>query len=424
MNEFETTLKGIGESVEKVGEAVTETQKGLDAMKHDVQESEKAAHESIKGMQKQLDELMEAQKSTFKGENKERAALEGKYTKIWLDFLATGEQKRRASLNELFGEYKDALASAHEANGEYAKAAEIKELSTDKLQEGGAIVPVGIATKIVEKQRDFSPIRQYATVERTSTTSLVIPGEGDDFAFEWVGEREARSDTDTGTFTDVDIPVHEASAIVPVTRKMLVNAAFDMENFIVRKAADRIARGEANAFVIGDGVKKPRGFMTYTSGTTDGAVQQVTGSTSTALVHEDLTLLKAPVRGAYRANGRYFFNRFTEALLENLEDGNGRPLFNDGNVANGITPTLKNYPFALLDDMDGADESTLALTAGDLVMLYGDMARFYNIVDHASAMVMVRDIYTTPGKIKLRFEKMVGGGVVDFRAATILKVKA
>ena len=57
------------------------------------------------------------------------------------------------------------------------------------------------------------------------------------------------------------IPVHEQFAQPKATQKMLDDAGFDIESWIQRKVADKLSRTENTAFVSGNGVKKPKGFL-------------------------------------------------------------------------------------------------------------------------------------------------------------------
>lgn len=414
-------VKGIAEAVSKQSVATKEVEASVEAGAKEM----KGIHDSVKEQQEKLDNLtVEMQKGGAKGEFKERAKLEIAYNQKFGDFMcgrATSEE-----LKSITNEYKAALIEVATKKGDFATVNELKSFATDKLATGGALVPVQMANAIVEKQRDFSDIRKHASVERSDTNGLIFPGEAADFGFAWVGERENRSTDDAGEFYDVEIPIMEARAKVGITNKMRMNSAFDMDSYITRKAAQRLSRGEGLAYTTGNGDKKPKGFMTYAAGAEDGQVRQISTATSNLIIQEDLTDLKTPLRAVYRQNAKYFMNRFTEGAIEKLDDTEGNPLYNRGDLAKGIPSAIKGYPTQLLDDMDGANETTGAFADNALVMLYGDMREFYTIVDHTTSMLMFIDPYTgsDDGKVFFRFHKFTGGGVTNFEAANILKIKA
>ena len=55
---------------------------------------------------------------------------------------------------------------------------------------------------------------------------------------------------------------------------MLDDASMDIEAWLAKKIADKLTRVENASFVVGDGNKKPRGFLTYPDLTTPGTFQQ------------------------------------------------------------------------------------------------------------------------------------------------------
>jgi HK97 family phage major capsid protein len=49
------------------------------------------------------------------------------------------------------------------------------------------------------------------------------------------------------------------------SQRLLDDSAFDIEGWLAERIADRFARAEAAAFIHGDGVDKPRGFLDHTA---------------------------------------------------------------------------------------------------------------------------------------------------------------
>ena len=47
------------------------------------------------------------------------------------------------------------------------------------------------------------------------------------------------------------------------SQRLLDDSAFDIEGWLAGRIADKFARSEADAFINGDGVDKPKGFLTY-----------------------------------------------------------------------------------------------------------------------------------------------------------------
>ena len=70
------------------------------------------------------------------------------------------------------------------------------------------------------------------------------------------------TETDTPQIERITIPLHELSALPKASQRLLDDSAFDIEGWLAGRIADKFARAEAAAFVNGDGVDKPRGFLT------------------------------------------------------------------------------------------------------------------------------------------------------------------
>ena len=68
----------------------------------------------------------------------------------------------------------------------------------------------------------------------------------------------------------ISIPLHELSAMPKASQRLLEDSAFDVEGWLAGRIADRFAKAEAAAFVSGDGVDKPMGFLAHGSGSLAG----------------------------------------------------------------------------------------------------------------------------------------------------------
>lgn len=298
---------------------------------------------------------------------------------------------------------------------------ERKALSVGSDPEGGYVVYPDMSGQIVQKVFETSPMRAYASIQTISTDALEGIFDLNEASFGWVEETESRSETNTPDIGRWRIPVHEMYAFPFATQKLLDDAAIDMENWLSMKVADKFARAEADAFVNGSGVGQPRGFLTYSDGTTlPGTIEQfdtgVNGAYAAAPDGGDVLIdalygLKAP----YRANATWFMNRATTKLTRKLKDSDGAYLWSPG-IAAGQPATLLGYPVAAFEDMP--DPAT-----GSLSVAVGDMRAAYQIVDRIGIRVL-RDALTNKPYIGLYTVKRVGGDVVNFEAVKLVKFQA
>lgn len=298
---------------------------------------------------------------------------------------------------------------------------EHKALSVGTDPDGGYVVYPDMSGRIVQRVFETSPMRAYATVQTISSDALEGLYDLDETGASWVGETESRAETDTPQIGRYRIPAHELSAKPQATQKLLDDAAINMEAWLSAKVADKFARTEAAAFVTGNGINKPRGFLTYTDGTTlPGTIEQfdtgVNGAFAAAPSGGDILIsalygLKAP----YRANAVWAMNRATTTLTRKLKDSDGSYLWSPG-IAAGQPATILGYPVASFEDMP--DPAT-----GSLSIAVGDWREAYTIVDRIGIRVL-RDPYSSKPYIQFYTTKRVGGDVVNFEAMKIVAFKA
>lgn len=139
-------------------------------------------------------------------------------------------------------------------------AEETKTLRVSDDTAGGYLAPADFSTEIVKQLVQFSPVRQAASVGSTSSSSVILPKRTGRPTGQWEGELEESSETES-TYGQLEIPIHEAKCYVDVSNKLLEDAAVDIEAEVSGDLAEEFGRLEGVAFVNGNGVKKPMGFM-------------------------------------------------------------------------------------------------------------------------------------------------------------------
>ena len=84
----------------------------------------------------------------------------------------------------------------------------------------------------------------------------------------WVGETSVDEDTDTPEVQMHRIPLTEIQACPKATQRVIDDASMDIETWLIEKLVDKFGRAEGEAFVTGDGILRPRGFLTYPTAAT------------------------------------------------------------------------------------------------------------------------------------------------------------
>jgi HK97 family phage major capsid protein len=203
--------------------------------------------------------------------------------------------RRTASGAELkvAGDSPELKAAFHE----YARSGdpgELKALSVNYDPQGGYLVNPEMSSRIVTRIFETSPLRTVATVMETTKDAVEFIRDTDEVDANWADETTARSETDTADLGKIRIPVHDLHAQPRATQKQLDDSDISIEEWLSGKAADKFRRKENAAFVTGNGIAKPRGFITYPTSSSDddtrawGTLQYVaSGSTSGFPIYED-----------------------------------------------------------------------------------------------------------------------------------------
>lgn len=317
--------------------------------------------------------------------------------------------------------YKSALDTYLRKDDRGLSADEVKALSVGTDPDGGYVVHPDMSGRIVQKVFETSPMRAYASIQVISTDALEGLFDLNEASSGWVGETDARSETNTPELGKWRIPVHELYAKPKATQKLLDDASINMEQWLANKVSEKFARDEASAFVNGNGVNKPRGFLTYASGTTlPGTIERfdtgANGAFAAAPSGGDV-LINAlyGLKQQYRANATWFMNRATLKLARKLKDSDGAYLWSPG-IAAGQPATMLGYPVASFEDMPDPATDSLSIAVGD-------MREAYQIVDRLGIRTL-RDPYSAKPYVEFYTTKRVGGDVVNFEAIKLIEFTA
>lgn len=337
----------------------------------------------------------------------------------WVNMVA----KSRGTRVEQFGasdldSYKSAFVHFLRKGEEIMGADERKALSVGTDPDGGYVVHPDLSGQIVTKVFETSPMRAYASIQVISTDALEGLFDLEEASSGWVGETDARSETGTPQLGKWRIPVHELYAKPKATQKILDDAEINLEAWLAGKVSEKFARDEAAAFVAGNGINKPRGFLSYADGTTlPGTIERInTGANGAfaAAPNGGDALIDAlyGLKAQYRANATWFMNRATTKLARKLKDSDGAYLWSPG-IAAGQPATLLGYPVAAFEDMP--DPAT-----GSLSIAVGDMRAAYQIVDRVGIRTL-RDPFSAKPYVEFYTTKRVGGDVTNFEAIKLIE---
>ncbi|GGB21463.1 phage capsid protein [Sphingomonas metalli] len=231
---------------------------------------------------------------------------------------------------------------------------------------GGYLVPAGWGGQLLEALAMFGGMRDVATVFSTAGGNPLPWPTVDETAAEGeiVPENVAAADSDV-TFGTTQIGAYKySSKVVTIPFELLQDQGpgIDVEAFVRRALAMRIARITNRHFTLGDGVGKPQGLVTAAPVGRAG----LTGS-ATSVSPDDLIFLEHSVDPAYRSlpGVGWMFHDSTLRDLKRLKDNDGRPLWLPGYTAKE-PDTFLRYKYTINQHMPVMAASAKSILFGDL----------------------------------------------------------
>lgn len=317
----------------------------------------------------------------------------------------------------------DAYLRAGEDAALRALPLEGKGMTTGILADGGYLVDPQTSDRIMGVLRAASSIRAVATVAEVEAGVYDVLVDHTDIGAGWTAESGSVAETDTPQIERISIPLHELSASPKASQRLLDDSAFDIESWLAERIADRFIRAENAAFVNGDGVDKPTGFLSYSTLPNDswawgnlGYIPTGTAGDFSSVDPSDAIVDLIYSLGAeYRVSASFVMNSKTAGAVRKMKDADGRFLWAESLVS-GQPARLMGYPVIISEDMPdiGADANAVA---------FGDFGAGYTIAERPDLRVM-RDPFSAKPHVLFYASKRVGGDVTDFAAIKLLKFAA
>lgn len=291
--------------------------------------------------------------------------------------------------------------------------------------DGGYAVPEELDRDILELMRDISPMREVCNVITVGSSDYKKLANKGGTTGGWVDEDDARAATNSSQLAILTPFMGEVYAYPQATQQMLDDVFFNAEQFIEGECAATFAEMEGAAFTTGDGTKKPKGFLAYTTAATaDGArafgtlqhiVSGAAADWAASNPQDKLLDVVYALKKGYRNNARWMTSKAMLADVRKLKDVDGNYIWRPGLEA-GQPDTLLGYGIAENEDMP-------AKAANALSIAFGDFKRGYTIVDRIGTRIL-RDPYTNKPFVGFYVTKRVGGFLADSNAIKLFKFSA
>ena len=371
------------------------------------------------GMTDQLEASLDmvAQGERIAGLAQEVAALKGALLSAQrpaLDGVKGGmEDPARAAFVDRY------VRQGHEAG------VELKSFSGASGAAGGYAVPREIDQLIGSTLKAMSPIRAIANVVRTGSAGYRKLVNAGGIVSGWASETGARGETGTPSFNEIVPPGGELFANPAASQAMLDDAQFDVEGWLASEIAREFAVAEGAAFVTGNGMNKPKGFLTYTT-TNEGDTVRAFGSLqyvasgaaggfAASNPQDRLIDLIQSLRAPYRQGACFVMNSATLSVIRKMKTSDGAFLWQPG-LSAGQPATLLGYPVVEAEDMPD-------IAAGSLSIAFGNFAMGYVIAERSETSIL-RDPFSNKPFVHFYAVKRIGGGVANSEAIKLMKFAA
>ena len=293
---------------------------------------------------------------------------------------------------------------------------ESKALSAAVNSDGGYLVDPQTSDRVKSVLNATASIRAIASVVQVEATSYDVLVDHADVGAGWATETGAVSETDTPQIDRITIPLHELSALPKASQRLLDDSAFDIEAWLAGRIADKFSRAEAAAFIHGDGIDKPKGFLAHA--TVDNVIWEwgnlgyVPTGVAGEITADAVVDLVYALGAQYRAQASFVMSSKTAGIVRKLKDLDGRFLWSDG-MTQGQPARLMGYAVLVAEDMPD-------VAADSFSVAFGDFAAGYTVAERPDLRIL-RDPFSAKPHVLFYATKRVGGDVSDFAAIKLLK---
>jgi len=266
-----------------------------------------------------------------------------------------------------------------------AKITSTKAYQADDPAGGGFIVtPQQFVTEILTLMKDLVFMRKLATSYTIAKAeSLGVPSiDVDPSDAEWTSELQTGAEDTTLQFGKRELKPNPLAKRVKISKKLIRQAAINVEAVIMDRLAYKFAVTEEKAFLVGTGADQPLGVFTPSANGIPTGRDVPTGTAAT-IKADDLISTLYSLKAQYQARAQWILHRLVVAVVRKLKDSNNNYIWT---TALGPGPGgLQATPEKLLDrPVNMSEYAPQTVATGDYVAVLGDFSFYW--ISHALDM--------------------------------------
>jgi HK97 family phage major capsid protein len=275
--------------------------------------------------------------------------------------------------------------------------------------DGGYLVPDEFEQTLVEALEEQNIFRQFAHVIQTASGERKIPLVATKGEASWL-EEEALIPESGDTFGQISLEAFKLGTMLKISDELLNDSVFNLESYVAKEFARRIGKKEEEAFIVGDGVKKPTGIFDSVGGGKVG----ITAASATALTFDEVIDLYHSLKQPYRSSAVFLTNDSTIKTLRKLKSSDGQYLWQPS-VKDGAPDTILGKPVY-------TSQFVPEIAAGAIAMAFGDFS-YYWIGDRQSRTFKRLDqLFAVTDQVGFKATQRVDGKLILPEAVQILKM--
>lgn len=265
---------------------------------------------------------------------------------------------------------------------EFIEAVKNNELRDLTAGANGKIIPVSIASDVINKVVELCPILSLSKVYNLAGELRLPKYEADGtapiaaaYAEEFVELAEKKA-----SFSTIDLKNQIVGVLVKISKSLLNRADFDVRGFIVDEIARKIAEFLEREMLVGNTADKIQGAV--------NTKNVVTTATSTKITADEIIDLQMKLPTVYQKNAVFVMHTDVLTEIRKLKDGTGNYLLQQDFSA-PFGWTVLGRPVYLSDNMDKQ------LVAGKNAILYADFSGYAVKFTKSVEIQLLQEKYAT-----------------------------
>lgn len=242
----------------------------------------------------------------------------------------------------------------------------------------GGIIPTSIASKIIEKVKELSPIYSMCTIYNVGG-DLVFPvyDETSSSISATYVEDFAELTEGTGKFTTVKLQDYIVGCLAKISKSLINRSDFDLVGFVVKKVAQAIADFLEKELI--NGTTKIKGLASNKN--------VVTSATTGKIGSDDIIDLMMEVPEVFQENACFIMHKNTLKALRKLKDADGDYILQKD--------IREGFGWSLFGKKVFTTESMQEVATGNKAIHYGDMSGLYVKLTKNIELQMLMEKYAT-----------------------------